>query len=905
MKKSILLFSVFSLGLFMTTIFVNKKTSYVPISERTSENFSFKGAHEYMMSLKADPATGTIPTQAVLQARKEVSDIVRVRSAQTSLLWSEVGPDNAGGRTRAILIDKDNNNKMFAGGVSGGLWVSYDAGFNWNIVPGTDAFEFPGIVSICQTANGDIYLGTGEGPTLGSFGGNSNGSTGVIGGGIYKSIDGGQTFEHLQSTDPNSLINTGAAFAAVTELAAHNTDNNIVYAATNSGLKITTDGGTTWTNAIIGSATFFDVEVSTTGSVLASSSNRIYYSEDGTSGSFEILPTSTEFGGGSGRIEVEFAPSDPNYMYAIFSNTSGLGRYKGIYRSTDKGQTWETIIPGWNGNTAPLNNIFSQQANYAMALAVDPSDKDRIVIGGLDIWVWKAGEGVESRSYWAGYELSDFYVHADQHEIQFHPNDPNTIYIGNDGGVYRTTDNCESFSGLNRGYGVTQFYTVGFSKDGFVIGGTQDNGTQLINYENQSFPKSAVEVRGGDGGYALISHINPNIMFAESQYGSAGRSADGGVSFGSLENLVGDTLAGLAQTAEDSGDDGLFATFINPMELWESVNVDGSPKDTSFFFAATNLISNGNQSDYCVYMTKGALDFSNPPLWYQVTPTAGAPITRMTVSPDGNHLYFARGSFLYRTDNLNLDTVADTYANLSVSEDNMATPVVETIAVDLPGANTITSIAFDPNNKNTIVVTTGNYSNSDHVYRSFNALDSVPEFVSIQGNLPSMPVYSAVIDVNDENNIIIGTEFGIWSTKNGSSWIVENDGMPLVPCHMLRQQTLPGVNKGVIYVGTHGRGFFKSTSTSSVFEAIENNDENNDNLDLNIYPNPSHDFVNIESSLSNYEIQIFDLMGKQVYSSESIQNNTKIDVSDFEAGTYIIITNGLEGKEYGQFVKSK
>ena len=168
-----------------------------------------------------------------------------------------------------------------------------------------------------------------------------------------------------------------------------------------------------------------------------------------------------------------------------------------------------------------------------------------------------------------------------------------------------------------------------------------------------------------------------------------------------------------------------------------------------------------------------------------------------------------------------------------------------------------------------------------------------------------MPVYSAVIDVNDENNIIIGTEFGIWSTKNGSSWIVENDGMPLVPCHMLRQQTLPGVNKGVIYVGTHGRGFFKSTSTSSVFEVIENNDDNKDNLDLNIYPNPSHDFVNIESSLSNYDIQIFDLIGKQVYSSESIQNNIKIDVSDFEAGTYIIITSGLEGKEYGQFVKSK
>ena len=146
-------------------------------------------------------------------------------------------------------------------------------------------------------------------------------------------------------------------------------------------------------------------------------------------------------------------------------------------------------------------------------------------------------------------------------------------------------------------------------------------------------------------------------MFAESQNGSASRSANAGESFGSLENLVGDTIAGQAQTASDSGNDGLFATFINPMELWESVNIDGTPKDTSFFFAATSLISNGNESDFCVYMTKQALDFGTVPEWFQVTPNGGSPITRMTVSPDGNHLYFARGSSLYRTDNLNLDII--------------------------------------------------------------------------------------------------------------------------------------------------------------------------------------------------------------------------------------------------------
>jgi hypothetical protein len=391
-------------------------------------------------------------------------------------------------------------------------------------------------------------------------------------------------------------------------------------------------------------------------------------------------------------------------------------------------------------------------------------------------------------------------------------------------------------------------------------------------------------------------------MFAESQNGSAGRSANGGESFGSLENLLGDDIAGLAQTATDSDNDGLFATFINPMELWESVNVDGSPKDTSFFFAATSLITGGTQSDFCVYMTKQALDFGIVPEWFQVTPNGNSPITRMTVSPDGNHLYFARGSSLYRTDNLNLDTVADNFANLSVESDSS---IVSTISVDAPGSNVITSIAFDPNDPNTIVLTTGNYSQSDHVFRSNNALDSIPTFTSIQGNLPLMPVYSAVVDVHNSSNIIIGTEFGIWSTSNGSSWQLENDGMPLIPCHMLRQQTLPGVNKGVIYVGTHGRGFFKSSNTSSITEHVFDNGSDNEFLDLKLYPNPTSSVLNIESNLTNYNFEIVDLMGKRIFSSNSNVSNSKVDVSSFEIGTYIVITNSSEGKEYGQFIKTK
>ena len=914
MKNFIItLLSIAFLSYFILDTFNKSEQTYVPLMERvTSPTKGAKGALEYLHRLKAN-SDGVIPIEAVLNAREAVNSrkAARQAAANTTLLWQEMGPDNAGGRTRAILIDKDNSNLIYAGGVSGGLWKSTNGGNSWNIINGTDRLEFSGVVSICQTSNGDIYFGTGEGSTS-NLSGTSNGATAFIGGGIYKSTDGGNSFSQLPSTAPSNFISTNFDFSAVTELAAHQTDPNTVYAATRGGLKLSKDGGTTWTTEATGE--FFDVEVNTDNSVFASKYNTVYFSEDGSPGTFNSLPSvPLTFGGGTnGRIELAISPSDANYIYAIYSNQGGLGRYKGIYRSTDKGQSWELILPGWSGSTPPVYNIFNEQANYAMTIAVDPQNKDRVIIGGLDLWEFEYGVGIEPISYWAVSDYVDFYVHADQHDIVFDPNNPNRFFIGNDGGVYRTDDNGVNFSSINRGYGVTQFYTVDYSKDGKVIGGTQDNGTQFVDFGNPASELASFEVSGGDGGYTQISYINPDILFTESQNGSARRSADGGVTTGTIENFLGDTMLGLYETAQSEGA-GFFATFINPMHLWEQVDADGNPVDTSMFFAATTEIYSSS-SDYCVYMTKQALDFSITPTWFQVTPKYSSPIERISVSSDGNHMFFSRGNSLYRTDNLNLnsDTITDTYKFLDVgstavidSGDNVDA-VVSTISISSSGfQNTITDIAVDPNNNDNVVVTVGGYSNITHVFKSTNATSANPTFTSIQGNLPQMPVYSAVIDVHNSNNIIIGTEFGVWSTTNGSSWTLEDNGLPIVPCHMLRQQYLPGDNKGVIYVGTHGRGIFRSSNTSSVFDFSEDEGENSIDL-LSIYPNPAESYVNVElsSDVQDFDVSIIDLMGKEVYSSTKM-NTTRIDISSLEVGNYVVIVVADGKKQLGKFIKTK
>ena len=128
--------------------------------------------------------------------------------------------------------------------------------------------------------------------------------------------------------------------------------------------------------------------------------------------------------------------------------------------------------------------------------------------------------------------------------------------------------------------------------------------------------------------------------------------------------------------------------------------------------------------------------------------------------------------------------------------------------------------------------------------------------------------------------------------------------MPLVPCHMLRQQYLPGVNKGVIYVGTHGRGIFKSSNTSSLFDYT--NDDSDDVNMLSIYPNPAESFVNLElsSDINVYDVSIIDLMGKEVYNTNFLTSK-RIDISSLEVGNYIIVVNSDSGKQLGKFVKTK
>jgi hypothetical protein len=581
--------------LFSASIYFNNKAYYTPRvgdkSESQEEERDASGAAEWLFNIRKNPVTGTIDPRDVLKAREEVAQMLKNRSASSALGldWKELGPDNVGGRTRAILIDKSNPTKIFAGNPGGGLFVSTNAGTTWQNVAGFDQKENLAISCITQAANGDIYVGTGEsmmenigGGFFGSFGGE------FLGGGIYKSTDDGATFNLLPSTIPTTANQPTAtattAFIGVNNLAADPFDANKIYAATFYGLQVTTDGGATWSHPI-NTTRATDIEVASDGTVMVAVASTLYRSTDGinftainTAGSTSGFPSSSVL-----RIELAISPSDPNYMYASVANTgtsaATTGHLLGVYQSIDKGLTWKNIGNGGSSQFDPLGN----QGWYANTLAVYPADKTQIIIGGLDNWVWKqtspsvvgVGQWFQG-TFWDFSPISSHYVHADIHTIKFHPTNPNVIYIGCDGGVFRSTNGGMDFSAMNNKYNVTQLYSIAFESDANkgVMGGAQDNGTNYISGHGNSV-QAAKEVNGGDGAQCEISYLNPNVSFSTVYYGSLKRhSSKGGVG----NSMYSKNLVKRVGTNPASS----VASFVTPIALYETKNSTNSPDSVTF-----------------------------------------------------------------------------------------------------------------------------------------------------------------------------------------------------------------------------------------------------------------------------------------------------------------------------------
>jgi hypothetical protein len=899
-KKKIL--SIVSISLLLvgsiTFSLLNADSSYTPRTNEVSEGAY--GYAEYINSLRANQHTGTVSNEDVAKVQQQIKNQSNVKlKTEWPLTWSFRGPDNVGGRTRCLVIDKDNANIMYTGGVSGGVFKTTNKGGSWYpLTLGADNF---GVMSMAQDHDGNLYYGTGEnGLYLNVNGDESSSFNGM---GMYKSTDDGVTWEPVSGS---------AAFGSILTLAMHPTQN-LIFAGTTSGLRYSDDGGATWKLLKAGQCS--DIKFNSKGVVMAYTLQQIYRSATPTDKDSYERVTSI---GNSSRATTAWSASDPNYCYIVkvgqtdLDGTDYFGSLTGMYRSTDAGLTFTKEVGEVSSFFAPFTNIgIGGQGVYDMCIAVHPKNKDRVFIGGVKFAEWTLETGPKIVGNTFNSPVNPFGIHSDKHWITFDTTGVDPImFVCSDGGIARSTDaEISRYKDISTGYTTAQFFGIDADVNGRIVGGTQDNGTMILSGE--SFPRNpAFDILGGDGFQSIFSEVNPKIIFAESQYGNLRRSLLDGSAMESIwDNRVESVFASNTRPT---------GYFNNPMYLWEDPAIVNEVKNngpTGQEDATVNARLYFAMNDG-VWVCKNAFAKPHDPnsptedkqvRWFRVSSQTG--VQHLETTPDGNSLFIAtRNGKVVRIDSLltaKLDTISLPVAN-QISP-MLGTPVVLNLPV---GNRTVTSIAIDANDPNRVVATLGNYNNSSYVYVCEDALGAAPSFRSIHSNLPDFPVYHAIISVDDPDIIILGTEFGIWATTNGTAtnptWAEALEGkdptkpLPRSPVFDVVQTTNKNWSGPRIYAGTHGMGIWES---QSLLTSVRNKSKK-ESISILAYPNPANNVVNLASDIKGaYTLNMYSLNGTLVHSQEGSNSGTiKLSTETLTNGNYFIELIGQDTKAVSKII---
>ncbi len=714
--------------------------------------------------------------------------------------WEPLGPGNIGGRTRSLIIHPTNPDIMYAGGVSGGVWKTVDGGQFW--WPLSDLISNIAINSMAMDPiNPEVlYVGTGEGYFREEVRGTW---LPLRGAGIYKTADGGASWQLLQGTDTDD-------FHWVNDLVPSPTHPSWIYAATRTGVWLSENSGNDWSQLFTSEEKggCLDLALATDQPddvVLASCGTldqaTVYRRRlDDNSGWEAVLSEP-----GMGRTSLAIAPSSQNVIYALSaSNLQGPGGHyeqglHALYRSSSHGDpgSWQVQVDIEDPIklhtlllTNPLaasyldcgvyyENRWVNMGWYANVVAVDPVDPNVVWAAGVDLF--RSDDGGQSwglASYWWLDRADPQFVHADQHAIVFHPDydgaGNRTLFAANDGGIFLTQDSsapvargpdavCDPDEGqmrwasLNHNLGITQFYHgAAFPGAERLIGGTQDNGTLLL--EESGGHDGWLRVVGGDGGYVAIDPTNPTIVFAESQRANVRRSTDGGLSF-----------SGATTGIPESTEEFLFITpFImdhnDPRRLWIGGHRLWRTENRAWTWqAASSLLSSTG--------------------W----------VSSLAIHPSSSEVVAAGTS----------EGLIHINHNAVASDDTTNWPSVR------PRDGFVSSLAFDPGDPETLYATYAGFG-GDHVWRSTDGGETWSSLAGTgAGTLPDIPVHSIVVDPGDGRRLYIGTDLGVFTSVNGgATWAVENTGFANAVTEALTlAEDVDG--RSWLFAFTHGRGAWR------------------------------------------------------------------------------------------------
>ncbi len=884
--------------------------------------------------------------------------------AQNVQTWEEIGPNNFGGRTTAIAT----NDHIYAGSVGGGLWKSTDKGFSWKRVEG---FKENLIVSHIFIDGNDIYVSTGDlvrnakirWGSSANFNNNhisnfANGYldfSGMPGKGVFISKDGGNTFSNNNATWSSTCNYSTQAcyfnptinpFLSVQKVAKDK--NGVFYIATYAGLYTTTDfqnlelavlkdtlGNDRSTQPII------DIDIAGDKVYVSSIGNPAnVFVREGSSGEFQsIINRFSNLFSNSNRpvrFEVAVSPEDPNYVYIAVIVTITQLRFSGVTLSKDGGITFNRIAP--SSVPGVFSPIQDGQGWYSLAMAVDPKNKDRLLLGGTSYWEYTETTGwTNSGSSVQSFIGDNSYVGTSLSNILFNPNNPNEIWYTGTREIIVSNDDGKTFTTRTKSYNSAHISSVKFGGNDFDVYSVLREGGILYKNNPSPLNQEFHRVRRISNGKVAISKINPNLLLYSGVGGDIlSRSLNAG---GLFETFFGypnktDSCNGAPHpTSNDEIRQGptpdpsvpaCFA-FIEQPTVIPSIDANG------FHYEVQELSGKKNYKTYAFvhdYLHENVWLIANPfggpdslPTWTRISypdlineGENDERVTCMTVSEDGNYTLYigTRKGRIWRITNAN----------------DLCNRTVQKISTGLP-SRWVTHIAIHPNDPNTILVTYGAYDfnnqSNGRIYVSNDALSASPTFRDVTGSFPKYPVYTALFapttTLQSPRNwkVLIGTEIGIYASNedltnpavNDPAWFdynsPETKNVPVISMDMklynrrlVEQGTqvqifLDEAREKHVLIGTYGRGMFLlrdwPVSNPPIYESSRG-------FSAVLYPNPANNQAFIRFELKHnqeVEFSLYDISGKllQNYNEKYIVGNHLISIN----------TEGLSNGIY--FVKLK
>jgi len=899
--KSVMLFSIILIiaAAVLYNYQENKRIDEIKNKHNEKKELKFKtkkARGEYFFNLLRDPAINSIPSnirQRELQFAKNLKqkNISLAKTNSALFNWYEAGPNDVGGRTRALAVDRTNSQVIIAGGASGGIWKSVDAGNSWHIKSKTD--QQLSVTFVLQDPRDGFeniwYYSSGE--LSGTVDGNISGSAKLYGSGLYKSTDNGETWFQIQHAGNSSLVDT--PFDYVSKIVINPKTGTLFITSSFFGVLRSTDGGETFFSSLAGNIndhTYCEMDVAADGTLLATLSNGLNQVQFNPPGLYKSTDDGLTWGNitpdnynSPKRAMVAFAPSNNNvaYLWTDFGNSTSFYKIN-VAEGTSEDRTEN--LPQFPEPAGNLNT----QGGYNMILSVKPDDENFVLLGATNLYRSRDGFATpadnETENWIGGYDILNDYTrypnhHSDQHSLFFDPFDSNILWSGHDGGLSYTDDITSSGEKIdwvkkNNGYNVTQFYHVAVSKykhDIRLLGGTQDNGTPYFSFDGTN-TSASVDASSGDGTY---SYIADNYVYTSAQEGAALRIA---VDLNNGGQLIGNNYSFIRPKEAQS------FLFIHPF------SVDINNEEIMYFPDGNKLWRNNsistiqNKSDQAG-TTEGWINLGE--VYSNIN--INCIITAVTSSVTPAHILYLGLSSSSGEPKIikleNSDSAVDGFTDISIS--------------GAPSGAYLHQIAVNPNNADEFIVVFTNYN----IPSIFHTTDGGQTYTNIDGNLegtdelPGPSIRNAsILPYNFSTKVyLLATSTGVYSTTelNGANtvWIEES---PELIGNVVVASITSRISDGFVAAATHGRGIFVAEPTGTVGVSDNKQILPGDFVLEQNYPNPFNPSTKINYQIKEngfVALKVFDSLGKEVatlLNKEQQAGNYSVDfnASSLASGVY-------------------